>query len=319
MEQANHLRLVTKVARLYHLHGQRQTEIAQRLGISQSRVSRLLQEAADVGVVQTVVVEPPGMHTGMEEEVEQRYGIAEVHVVDTVSDDPREIARDLGNVMATVIGQAHFDARVLGFTSWSSTMRHAASELQPTRSRAERVVEMLGDLGAPSLRVETDRAAQRLADVTRAEPVFLRTPGVVPSGEVREALLAHDPFARAALELFDVMDLAIVGIGPCAVTAPLNGGDNYFTDEQFTVARELGAVGQINLRFLDARGEIVTTPLDDLVIGVTAAQLRATGQRWGAAGGADKHAIVLAAARGGWVDRLVTDRATAEHLLAAED
>ena len=43
MTEDGSLRMMTKVARLYHSHGLRQTEIAARLGISQSRVSRLLQ------------------------------------------------------------------------------------------------------------------------------------------------------------------------------------------------------------------------------------------------------------------------------------
>ena len=47
-------RLVTKVARLYHVRGLRQAEIAARLQLSQSRVSRLLSQAEESGVVRTV-------------------------------------------------------------------------------------------------------------------------------------------------------------------------------------------------------------------------------------------------------------------------
>ena len=55
-------RLATKVARLYHTHGLRQTEIADRLAISQSRVSRLLTQAEDAGIVRTVVAVPLHVH-----------------------------------------------------------------------------------------------------------------------------------------------------------------------------------------------------------------------------------------------------------------
>ena len=46
------LRLLTKVARLYHEKGIRQPEIAAQLSLSQARVSRLLKEAVERGIVQ---------------------------------------------------------------------------------------------------------------------------------------------------------------------------------------------------------------------------------------------------------------------------
>jgi len=57
---ADRAALLVKVARLYHEQGVRQPDIADRLHMSQSRVSRLLKEAVDVGIVRTVVVPPPG-------------------------------------------------------------------------------------------------------------------------------------------------------------------------------------------------------------------------------------------------------------------
>jgi DNA-binding transcriptional regulator LsrR (DeoR family) len=54
LENVDHLRLVTKVARLYYTHGLRQTDIAERLQISQSRVSRLLSQAEEANIVRIV-------------------------------------------------------------------------------------------------------------------------------------------------------------------------------------------------------------------------------------------------------------------------
>lgn len=54
----DHVRLLVKVARMYHERGVRQPEIAAQLSMSQPRVSRLLKEAVERGVVRTVVVSP---------------------------------------------------------------------------------------------------------------------------------------------------------------------------------------------------------------------------------------------------------------------
>lgn len=52
------LRLIVRVARLYHESGLKQQEIASKLSISQARVSRMLKQAVDMGLVRTVVSVP---------------------------------------------------------------------------------------------------------------------------------------------------------------------------------------------------------------------------------------------------------------------
>src|SRR5687768_2948008 len=63
------LRLLTKVARLYHEHGLRQPQIAEQLSISQPRVSRLLKQAVELGIVRVTVATPAGVHAELEEEI----------------------------------------------------------------------------------------------------------------------------------------------------------------------------------------------------------------------------------------------------------
>src|SRR5262245_19435577 len=76
------IRLITKVARMYHERGIRQVEIADTLHLSQARVSRLLKRAIELGIVRTVVAVAQGVHTDLEEALEKRYGLAEAVVVD---------------------------------------------------------------------------------------------------------------------------------------------------------------------------------------------------------------------------------------------
>lgn len=316
MDNVDHLRLVVKVARLYHTHGRRQSDIATRLQVSQSRVSRLLAQAEETGIVRTVVTARPEIHSELEEQVEQRYGLNEVHVFDAVSADDAEFVRDLAHAMAAVLEQSQLRAPTIGFTSWSRTLRQMVAALQPLRTRTQRVVEMLGDLGPPDVQHAAARSTQLLAGLMDAEPVFLRTPGVVPTREIRELILSQDVYAREALSLLDDLDVALVGIGTCEVYPPLRAGENYFTEEQLAEVRSQGAVGQVCLRFLDADGAAIDTPLDDLVVGITTDQLRSARRRWAVAGGPAKYLGIRAALRGGWVDSLVTDAATARFLLS---
>ena len=66
MARVDELRLMTRVARLYHDEGARQPEIAARLRLSQPKVSRLLKQAQAEGIVRISVRPPIGTNPDLE-------------------------------------------------------------------------------------------------------------------------------------------------------------------------------------------------------------------------------------------------------------
>ncbi len=309
------LRLVTKAARLYHTHGLRQTEIAARLGISQSKVSRLLQQAEDERLVRTVVATPLHLHPELEATIEDKYGLSEVHVVEGVGDDENELVHDLGAAAALLLDGLSQDAPTVAWTSWSRTLRSTVDSLMPVRIGTHHVIELVGDLGPPHLQHEAARSTQHLATLLGAEAVFLRTPGIVPSAEVAKVLVGQDGYAREALDLLDRIDLALLSVGALDPSPPLEPGRGFFTRQQMQDVKRAGAVGEVCMRYIDADGNPVSSELDELTIGVTLEQLARAGRRWAVVGGKRKHVAIRAMLSGGWVDVLVTDDDTARFLV----
>jgi DNA-binding transcriptional regulator LsrR (DeoR family) len=310
--------MIATVAWLYHTQGLRQSAIAERLHISQSRVSRLLEQAVELEIVRTVVVLPRYEQSVLEHELEFAYGLKEVHVHDLgdVHDDA-QLVRELGQLLALHLQSVPLDADVVGFTSWSRTLSETVRHLQPLNQFSTKyVVEMVGDLGPPTAQHLAAQNTQQLADLTGAQPMFLRLPGVLPNREVKQALLEHDSHARAALSKLDELDFAMAGIGAGDIVPPLRAGDNFFTAEQIARAKRLGAVGELNLRYIAEDGEPVQTGFEDLVVGATLEQLRRADRRLGVAGGPSKYRAIRAALLGGWLNMLVTDSNTANWLLA---
>ena len=316
---AEQLRLMARVAWLYHMRGLKQSLIADALDLSQSRVSRLLDSAMAQGIVHTTVRVPPGLQLELEQALQESYGLAGAQVFDVPEpDDERSLLRDLGRMMAIHLREQPLDGDVIGFTSWSRTLRETVRSLEGTAGRTARfVVELLGDVGTPEVQHEAAELTRQLARFTGAQPRFLRVPGVTASAAVRATLLEHDVHARETLALHGELDEALVGIGPCTMDLQLMPGDSSFAREQFDHARALGAVGEVNLRFIDAEGHAIASDLDDLVIGVTLEQLRRCPRRIAVAGGPSKYDAIRGALRGGWINSLVTDVQTAEHLLRA--
>lgn len=312
------LRLTALVARLYNVHGVRQREIGSRLGMSQARVSRLLRQADELGIVRTVVAVPEGLHPELEEAVEHQYGVPAVHVVE-VPPGVGDLAPVLGAAAARQLRDALVQAHTVGFTSWSRTLQAMAAALQPVpRPGTRYVVEMLGDLGSPALQHAAARSTQAMAMALGAEPVFLRTPGVAATPELGKAAVA-DLHVQRALGLLDNLDVAFVGVGPPAVHSELQAGDSYFSPAQLSELRAGGAVSQLNQRFLTASGKPLLTPLDDLVVGSTLDQVASARRRLVVAGGQDKQEAIAAALRGGWIDLLITDVDTARYLAEVEE
>ena len=312
-----HLRLITRVAWLYHVRGLKQSQVAELLGLSQTRISRLLETARSIGIVRTTVRAPAGLHLELEHQLIEAYGLRDAHVLDIPGHDDNGLIGDLGQFLAIYLAEKPLLGEVIGFTSWSRTLRETIAAMEPPPERRSRVVvEMLGDVGPPDAQHEAAEVTRQLATMLGATPRFLRVPGVVSTTKARRALIAKDSHAREALELLDRVDEALVGIGTCSIDPPLRAGDNFFTKEQFARAKKLGAVGQVNLRFIDDEGKAVSSELDGQVIGITLEQLRACERTIAVAGGPAKVAAIRGALKGGWVNTLVTDSTTAEELIS---
>ena len=309
------LRLMTKAARLHHIHGARQVEIAEKMRISQAGVSRLLRLAEDNGIIRKIVVPPQGLYPDLEDQLAETFGLDAAYVVDIAASEDG-MAQILGAAAARCLTDAFEGGPVLGFTSWSTTLREMTRLIEPKPNGPVRfVVETLGDLGSPMLQHRADVATLQVAQAFDAETVFLRAPGVVASIALRDATLA-DVHIKRATGLLDKLDVVLVGIGPADFHGPLEESDNFFTRQQLAEVRAAGAVGQLHQRFIDSAGQPVATPLDDLVIGITLDQLRNAGRRIVVAGGAAKHPALAAALAGKWIDVLVTDVHSANFLLA---
>ena len=249
---------MTKVARLYQ-HGVLQPEIARRLHISQARVSRLLKQAQVEGIVRTMVVVPEGVRTGLEDELEQAYGLREAVVVECFNTSEEGIAYELGVSTAAYLEASLTGGDIVGLSSWSATLLAAVDAMRRTsRVAAERVVQLVGGVGNPSAAGHAARLNQRFAEVTGAQPTFLLAPGIAASPQAREALM-DDQYVREAMEALDDLTLALVGIGALEPSTLLQSSGNIFSEKELKALGRKGAVGDICLRFFDAEGRPVAS------------------------------------------------------------
>ena len=310
------LRLLTKVARLYHEQGVRQPEIASQLNLSQARVSRLLKEAAERGIIRTVVVPPPGVHADIEEHLAEKFALRDVVVVD-VGGDGVDVTSALGSGAAAYLDSTLIGGDVIGVSSWSSTLLAAVEVMRPKRTQVvDKVVQVVGGVGSPEVQMQATRLTGRLAEVTGASPVFVPSPGLVGSTALREALMA-DPGVRAVQEQWGHLTVTLVGIGTLEPSPLLRRSGNSLAPDEQDALRRAGAVGDVCLRYFDADGAPVDSAFDQRVIGIGHADIMRVPRRIGVAGGSSKTDAIRAAVRGGWINILITDLEVAKSLAIA--
>ena len=259
MARIDELRLMTRVARMYHESGVKQPEIAARLRLSQPKVSRLLRQAQEEGIVRITVRAPGGTHPDLELALIARYGLQDAEVVDVSADDTERITRELGEAAAYHVEQTVRSGDVIGVSSWSATLLALVDAMHPVHGLSDvRLVQILGGGGDPAAEGHATHLVRRLADLLGAEATFLPAPSSVSSAEARRVLL-DEPFVRRATALFDQLTVALVGIGGLEPSGLLASLGNVFSPDELSQVRDSGGVGDIGLRYLRGDGRPVET------------------------------------------------------------
>jgi DNA-binding transcriptional regulator LsrR (DeoR family) len=307
---------MAKIALMYYERGARQTEIAEELHVSQSKVSRLLARAAEVGIVRTTVTVPAGVHTDLEEALEVKFGLREAVVVD-VSGAESEVTSALGSALATYLEATLTGGEVVGISSWSATLLAAAAAMRRSPGRVvDQVIQIVGGVGESRVQVQASRLISLFADATGADPIFMPAPGVLGSASARRVLVS-DPAVERVMESWTSLTTALVGIGSLQPSPLLLESGNSVAESDQAELRSVGAVGDICLRYFDAKGDAVRSDFDERVVGIAPDEFRGIPRRVGVAGGEHKHQAILGALRGGWLNVLVTDLDEATRLVEA--
>lgn len=309
------LRLITKVAYLYYMQKQKQSDIAKQLDISQASVSRILKRAEQEAIVRIMVNMPTGVYAQLETDLCARYGLKAAIVVHCDDESDGMIFDHIGSAAAYYVETTLGKNEVVGLSSWSSSLLAMVNAMHPlVKATDAKVVQILGGVGNPAAKIYASHITERFANLVHGEAIYLPAPGVASSVQMRDEITSN-PFVQQAIELFDQITLALVGIGSIEPSKLLLSSGNVFTAEELTMLQDRGAVGDIFLRFFDIQGQPVSTPLNDRVISMELQQLKGVKRSVGIAGGARKINAIRGALNGGWINVLITDHTTAYRLM----
>jgi deoxyribonucleoside regulator len=311
MNKSEELKLLSKIARLYYLEDLNQQAIAEKLNISRTKVSRYLTKARKEKVVEIRINSQRERFEELERDIEKKFGIKECLLVSS-SDDSLETYRQMAVSLTSLLERFLKDGDLLG-VGWGATLKSVAGYLEPERKIAIKVIPLLGGLGKTSIEVHTNSVAKALADRFGGTGYILHSPAVLDSREAKE-MLEKDSSVREIIEMSEKVHTAVLGMSDIGLDSTMIQTGN-FTVDDFNYLSNLGAVGDVNLIFINEKGLPVPNRLDDRIVKISFEKLKKISNVIGIAFGEKKLKVISGALSCGLVNILITDEPTGLKLL----
>jgi deoxyribonucleoside regulator len=312
---ANRDELLATVASLYYKLNQSQSEIAARLDLSSSTISRLLREAHDKGIVQVTIRMPVPRDLEMEQALIQRFKLKDAYILQT-SDNSLNVSSlaSIGQLAASYIARV-VDAMPAGSSigvAWGTGVHAAVSALPDECAENIDVVQLLGGVG--ELVVDSPDLGRMVAQKLGGRHYDLHAPIMVERAMVRDALLQESSVREGIVRARGVK-LAITGIGTVQDDASSFLRAGLLSRADLSNLRNQGAVGEICGRFYDIDGRSEQIEINQRIIGLELDDLRRVPQSVAVARGPLKVLAILGALRAGFVRVMATDDVTAQAVL----
>ena len=298
--------LMVKAAWYYYFENMTQQAIADRLSISRMRVIKLLEAARQNGIIQ-FRLRSDGV--GMAEQsraLMEKYHLKDVFLIPSAEEEAttnESIARAGAMYIADRLGDTASINVGYGDTL-SRTLNHLATMV-------ETPVTCISLTGGVSPYLPNTRS-----NVFNARLYLMPAPLLASSPEMASAMRGESSVS----EIFDMAELSsftLVGIGSIHDSATVVKSGVRSRNDLFYL-RMHNAVVDILCHFFDRDGQLLQTPIEDKLISTPLSRLKALRNVVGLAAGAQKADAIRAALRGGYLDVLVTDEATASLLLRDE-
>ena len=307
------IRLINQVLTLYYVQELTQAEVGQRLGLSTTKVNRLLQQAREQGMVEITIRTPFQYLFDLEARLKASFDISDAVVIPQIAEQANAMVHTLGRAGANYLLGRLQDGDVVAIGG--GTAVHAVVQALETRRSYD--VKVVPCMGAVQGRVTTDvnYLATQLAARLGGEAYQLHAPAFVDTEKQREMLLSMGPI-KEILDIARQATIALLGVGTVDYqTSRFVQFTALSAEDMKWIAESCGGVGEIAARIYDIKGQPCAKEYANRTVGLSLQELRSIPFVVGVAAAAVKARPIYGALRGGYLDALITDEAAARGVL----
>ena len=187
--------ILATVANLYYNSDMTQNEIADRLYTSRSKISRMLKEARELGIVEISIKEPWERDLKLEGQLMDHYKLKNVRVVANMGESREMITSRLSEVSSYYLDSIVRENMVVGI-SWGNTLFHIVKYIDKNNKK-NIPITVVPIMGASSVkRPERDAMdlAKDLASAYGGNYQYICAPLFVKNRELKESLIQDQKY-----------------------------------------------------------------------------------------------------------------------------
>lgn len=296
------------VAKLYYIGNMNQNDIAELMGTSRPKISRMLKMARDKKIVQFQITTPESHYLKLQEKIAEAFELGKVLVTPTETSFEimkMNVCKTAAEYLSTVIK----DGDSLGIV-WGSTTSGMIQFMRDRRLKGSKVYQLCGGLASLHLYLDGHETTKLIAKAINAKHFVLNAPFMVNSG-LMKSLLLQEPEIKKHFEAFENLDIAVVGMGSSDPAKSLTYLADYITLEESKELVKQGYAADVVGYRLDKDGSMADIPLNERVISIGLDTLRNVPNVIAVACGEDKVSSIITAVKGKYINTLVIDEIAA--------
>lgn len=306
-----------QIAQMYYEQNLTQNEIAAKIGVNRTSVSRMLKKMRDEGIVK-ITINYDLNDLSLAKQLEQKFQLEKSIVIPVDPAQPTHVTLTaLGQAAARFL-EAHLqDHDVIGF-SWGSALAAVVDALEPSEPYDDLLC--LPMIGGPAGKLESryhvNTICFKAAEKLKARSIMIDVPAIVEKESTRDDWM-HSHYYDEISAYWKKISIALVGIGSIQNTGHATWRA-FYGHESVQHFKEKRIVGDLCSHFFDDAGKEIATHLSKRTLSIPLDVLHHTRYTIGVAESKGKIPGILGALHGRHLNVLITTEETAKGLLAAD-
>ncbi|MFN7184732.1 MAG: sugar-binding transcriptional regulator, partial [Thermomonas haemolytica] len=169
------------------IEGVKQSEIAEKLNLSHTKVNRMIAAGRKAGMVKISISSPYQRLVDLENDVTQRFGLKQSVVTPTVSDNPETTLQMVGRVAANHLLETLRDGDIIAITG-GKAVSAVVENLEAERRFDIRVVPLTGGVQGKHY-TDVNHLATQLADKLGGTAQLVHAPLFAEDEQQRDLLM----------------------------------------------------------------------------------------------------------------------------------